>query len=198
MRRMRPERSPEGDEHRRDGPVQFPQRRTTPRRRATALLQGAPGPLVLDLERTEVDGYLHLELARELRRHSPRVPAGAASAIRELGFIDNGSLSIDDSHPGSRRCTIVLFDGRLIRFAGPALEDELNRSRAGIHPPHPGLHRNRRAGFAEAQDRCPAGFLESPYTPIIVGPLQDSFLEPLIRRGCGGFGSGLNKKSRNR
>jgi hypothetical protein len=176
----------------------FPQRHTAPRRRAAAPLQGAPGPLVLDLERTEVDGYLHLELTCEVRWHSPRVPACAASAIRELGFIDHCSLSVDDSHPWSRRCATVLLGGRPIRFAGPAREYELNRNHAGIHPPDSGLHRNRRAGLAEAQERRPAGFLESPYTPNIISPLQDSFLEPLIRRGGGGRGRGLEKQSRDR
>ncbi len=46
-------------------------------------LQGVPGLLVPDPERTEIDVHLDLELIPEIGGHSPRVPAGATSAIRE-------------------------------------------------------------------------------------------------------------------
>ena len=79
------------------GETHFP-----PSRRLAVPLQGEPGLLVLDFERTEIDAHLHLERARETRWYSPRVPACTTSAIREFALIDDSSLFIDDAQPGSR------------------------------------------------------------------------------------------------
>lgn len=56
-----------------------------------------PGSFVFDLEGSEVDIHLHLELSLEVIWHSPRVPAGAASAIPETVIEQHLSGFVNDS-----------------------------------------------------------------------------------------------------
>ncbi len=112
----------------------LPYSHTVPPLRLGRPLQGVPGLILFGLDRTEVDVHQNLELAREIVGYSPRVPAGATSAILEITLGDYLARFVENPQLGGRHRRSVLLDDRPVLLAGLTLQDQPNRHFAVRHP----------------------------------------------------------------
>ena len=114
------------------------------------LLDGVPAPFMRDFKGPQVHLDLHLEPAPETFWHSPRVPAGATSAIFELVCHQHVSLLIDDLELTFRSTPVVPAEVRLVFLCPAASEDQADRRGPGRTLLHIRLDDERRPQL----DRC--------------------------------------------
>ena len=83
-----------------------------------------PGFIRLCFERSHVGIYLHFEFSLEITWCSPRVPAGAASAIFESAGGKNFSRLVDNAK-GRRLLPLTVFlDSAGVFFSGLTLDNK--------------------------------------------------------------------------
>jgi hypothetical protein len=126
------------EEPEQDSRMGLPYDHTAPPLRLRRPLQGVPGLILFGLDRAEVDVHQDLELAREIVGYSPRVPAGATSAILEITLGDHLARLVEDPQPRGRDGRSILLDDRPVLLAGLTLQDQPDRHLAVRHPLHVG------------------------------------------------------------
>src|SRR5512139_2925866 len=104
------------------------------------LLDGVPTPFLVDFEGPQVDMDLHLELALEPFWHSPRVPAGATSAILELVRDQHSPFLIHDLERDRRRPSPAAPESRRVLLARAADNHGPDEHQPGVPFLHIRLH----------------------------------------------------------
>ena len=93
-----------------------------------------PDFLLFYLKRSKIDSYLNLKLALEILRHSPRVPAGAASSIFESTGSKNFACLVYNVK-GLRLLPLTVFlDTAGVFFSGLTLDNKTDGNIAAADP----------------------------------------------------------------